>query len=332
MRLFSFFIIVALIPFNAFAFTEKLDSILSQKKPHEFHGITVIAKGYDVIYKNSTTDEIDVDTSSKIGSISKQITAVLAMQLQEQDKLNVHKPISTYLPNLDYSWKNKVTTHHLLTHTSGITDLEHPLAFEPGLAFEYSNTNYELVAKIIESITKAKYAHLVDGLFESARMNNSFAPSVNIARHYAQGYMQNKDGSIKKLDKKSTVEPEPSSGLVSSAKDLIRWNQLLHKKKLLLYDYAYDAFSTKHVKGSYRYDDLSYGYGIQVAETKKGTEYGHQGFINGYLATCLYYPADDMSVIVLENVGWYVDKNHSVSDAFYFHDKLRNYIVFNQIG
>src|SRR5688500_4532580 len=104
------------------------------------------------------------DTKHRLGSITKQFTAVVIMQLVEQGKLKLDVPISTYLP--DYSKKNGdvITIHHLLTHSSGIPNMtsfpgfkdvmrnsysaaqlvnmsaDSTLQFEPGKKYAYSNS------------------------------------------------------------------------------------------------------------------------------------------------------------------------------------------------
>lgn len=65
-----------------------------------------------------------VDTKFQIASVTKQFTAMLIMQLVAENKLELHKPISTYLPDYPKEQGDKITLHHLLTHSSGITDVK----------------------------------------------------------------------------------------------------------------------------------------------------------------------------------------------------------------
>jgi CubicO group peptidase (beta-lactamase class C family) len=324
---FSALIISLFFTSNAHAFADKIDEILSEQSPHKFHGVAVLADGENIIYEKSTVEGINSNTSFKVGSLSKQVTAALAMQLVETNRLNLNEPISKYLPDLKDNWKYFVSTHHLLSHTSGIKNFNRPLLFQPGIEFKYSNINYEIVGMIIESIVGSKFGNLADGLFESARLSNSFSPSHSRLRDIVPGYVQENNGKIRILNAKDQRPGEPSGGLVSSASDLVRWNQLLHKKKLILHAQAYESFTKKHQTRKHRYGDLAYGYGIQISNTKNGTEYSHSGYIDGYISTLLYYPERDLSVVILENISWKLGEDNDAKDAFYFHDKIRNLIA-----
>ena len=122
-------------------------------------------------------------TKFRIGSVTKQFTAVAILQLQEKWLLDVQAPVSTYLP--DYPNGDRITIHHLLTHTAGIPEYldpeafpdiaewmrqssslaqlvdrfkDLPLEFEPGEKFKYSNSGYVLLTQIIETVAEQPYA------------------------------------------------------------------------------------------------------------------------------------------------------------------------------
>ena len=107
---------------------EKLDKLISAYAEYgKFNGSVLVAEKGKVIYKKGfglADMEWNIPnqpaTKHRLGSITKQFTAMLIMQLVEQGKLKLDVPISTYLP--DYPKKNGdvITLHHLLTHSSGI--------------------------------------------------------------------------------------------------------------------------------------------------------------------------------------------------------------------
>jgi len=82
-------------------------------------GIVLFSKGYGMANYENDVPNIP-QTKFRLGSITKQFTATSIMQLEEKGLLNVNDPISRYLP--DYPDGEKITIHHLLTHTSGIPD------------------------------------------------------------------------------------------------------------------------------------------------------------------------------------------------------------------
>jgi CubicO group peptidase (beta-lactamase class C family) len=121
-----------------------------------------------------------VETKFRIGSITKQFTAAIILKLQDQGRLDVQAPVATYLP--DYPHGDRITLHHLLTHTAGIPNMtslpdyqewmKRPttmdevigrfkdlrLEFEPGEKYIYSNSGYVLLTQVIETVSGQPYA------------------------------------------------------------------------------------------------------------------------------------------------------------------------------
>jgi CubicO group peptidase (beta-lactamase class C family) len=119
------------------------------------------------------------ETVFEIGSVTKQMTAAAIMLLVEEGRVNLDAPVGKYLPSAPEAWNN-VTVRHLLTHTSGIKSYTgiasgfeltkrlkrdefvkaigaYPLEFAPGARWNYSNSGYNLLGFIIESVTGASY-------------------------------------------------------------------------------------------------------------------------------------------------------------------------------
>lgn len=109
---------------------EIIDAIVTRyAESGAIHGIVLVAEKGTVLYSRTfgwADMEWDipnrVDTKYRIYSMSKQFTALLIMQLVEAGKLDVHKPISDYLPYYRKDVGSQVTVHHLLTHTHGIAE------------------------------------------------------------------------------------------------------------------------------------------------------------------------------------------------------------------
>jgi CubicO group peptidase (beta-lactamase class C family) len=163
---------------------QKIDSILTGLSRDEaFSGNVLISKKGKIIYEksfgNANAEDrtpLTKDTIFLIGSVAKTFTAVALLKLREQGKLNLDDPVTKYLPELSY--KN-VTLRHLLTHTSGLLEyqtdeiikeiagkgvnnaelvkvfvrLNPEQEFEPGTKWEYSNTNYILLALTVEKVS-----------------------------------------------------------------------------------------------------------------------------------------------------------------------------------
>jgi D-alanyl-D-alanine carboxypeptidase len=120
-----------------------------------FNGVIKLMKADKIIYeKCSGYSNFDKKSKLKmtdqfvIGSISKQITAVLVLQFYENHKLKLTDTIVKYLTDLKQGWENQITIHQLLTHTHGVTSLSKGLENEPGTKFNYSQIGYDLLAQI----------------------------------------------------------------------------------------------------------------------------------------------------------------------------------------
>jgi CubicO group peptidase (beta-lactamase class C family) len=152
-------------------------------------------------------------TKFRLGSVTKQFTAMAVLILQGQGKLRVHDPVTKVLPDCPQAWE-RVTIHHLLTHTSGIPEhtngldwkttgraphtpkgvidlfRERPLDFQPGEAHQYSNSGYVLLGHIIEQVADASYeAFLQEHVLGPLGMaNTGYDSSGRVLEHRATGY------------------------------------------------------------------------------------------------------------------------------------------------
>jgi CubicO group peptidase (beta-lactamase class C family) len=165
-----------------------LDSYLKEKK---FNGAVLVGHKGQVVYEKgfgyrNEEDKVPSDVNSifQIGSITKQFTAAVIMQLQEEGKLSVQDKLSKYYPG--FANGDKITIEHLLTHTSGIYNYtndttlmksdvtkhysqsqmvemfkKYPPDFEPGTKWNYSNSGYSLLGYIIEKVTGKTYEKVV---------------------------------------------------------------------------------------------------------------------------------------------------------------------------
>lgn len=181
---------------------EKISEILDEidSKEH-LSGVVLVGQDGQVVFQKaygianqSFGIENNLDTKFLLGSLTKQFTAILVMQLVENEQLSLDVPITTYLPNFRKETGDKITIRHLLTHTHGIpnpdlTDRYKPmtkeefiqkygeenLEFEPGTQFEYSNiVGYYLLGVILEKVTNKDFAKLLkENIVEPLDMENT---------------------------------------------------------------------------------------------------------------------------------------------------------------
>jgi len=234
-------------------------------------------------------------------------------------------------------WASKVTIHQLLVHSSGIMNYNtlpefenqkfskkseiinffksHKLEFNPGEKFSYSNSGYFLLGIIIEEIVqKSLDIYLEETFFEPLEMKSTFLPmhgTVNELIHndarflnLSRGYQYDVIGHNSNLEEIKRYEPMdiPGAGgsLISTADDLLKWNNALYNKKIipqsLLRLMLHPHLVTER-------SDTFYGYGIEIINSNTlGTYYFHRGGIPGYRSILTYIPLLNLSIITLQNV------------------------------
>lgn len=285
----------------------QIDSLLAAKTKTPFNGVIFVspsylkAKGYSDQQKKTPLKPTD---QFIIGSISKQFTAVLVLQELEKGRLKLDAPVYTYLPEI----KDTITIHQLLSHTSGYMLPGQPLAFRPGTQFAYSNMGYQLLAKIIEKTSGRSFVQLSTALFRKCGMKDTYHPATHAYKHLVKGYTELKEDS-------GDIDPHAASGtFISTAKDLARWNELLHGGKILA-ESTYQLMITKKelaIRQHPVFGTLEYGYGITIGSMG---QLGTTGIVPGFISMNFYFPKDKMSVIVLQNVAW-------PDNMFYYHQEV----------
>ena len=305
---------------------------------HEFFdeegsgGSAIVVKGDDVIYhgaRGKANLELDVDMEVdhifRIGSITKQFTAVAIMMLHEQGKLEVSDPITDYLPDYPVG-EHTITIEHLLTHTSGIqsyTDMpgfmqnetatplsvgdlinvfkNEPMNFNPGDEWRYNNSGYILLGAIIEAASGETYEDFIEGkIFEPLGMTSSYYDNnEEVVPMRAAGYAPgNEPGEIRNAQYLSMTLPYAAGSLMSTVGDLHKWNTAVMGGEVIS-----EASMEKVFKGYVLNDgsDSGYGYGWQIAKISGLETYEHGGGIFGFLTQGIYVPSEDVYVAVLSN-------------------------------
>lgn len=314
-------------------FVAKVDSLLKMNSPRTFNGVVVVAQeGKGQYAKSLGLAEIEqakplqLKDQFIIGSISKQITAVLLLQEVDKGRISLRESLSTYLPDLEQSWADSVTLHQVLNHSSGIVGLDQPLAFKPGTQFLYSPIlGYQLLTRIMEKTSGKTYATLASELFRHCQMQNTTVPSLYEQGSLVHSYSEEGERNLIKedYDLKALEFLTPGGGIISTAEDLVLWNEYLHQGKLLK-ESSYQQMTSASIDRPHpRWGSVGYGYGLQVDEQDQHLEYSHSGALVGFISTTLYYPAQKISVVMLENIA---PDFEDMPRAFFFHDALRKLV------
>jgi CubicO group peptidase (beta-lactamase class C family) len=318
--------------------TQMIENFLSLCHEYRiFDGTVLVSESGEVLYKKSfglANREWDVphglDSRYVIGSISKQFTAMLILQLAEEKKLQLDGKISDYLPDFPKDKGDRVTIHQLLCHSSGIPNNLHfenwytelwqeeyttqelvelfyglDLEFSPGSQFAYSNTGYYICAAIIERVTGKQYGEVLkEKILDPISMENSgFLDPYGVIPKLATGYMYWNFAYIKP----PYANPSSSIGagsIYSTVEDLFKWERALAEKKLLSRKYQ-DLMFESHINMPGGRD---YGYGVVlgdewIAGLDKSVRFvEHSGNQPGFSCLLLLFPDDDHSIILLSNI------------------------------
>ena len=258
----------------------------------------------------------------RLGSITKQFTAVAILMLAEEGKLSLDDDITEHLPGYP-TGGHRITIEDLLHHTSGIVSYtgmpewrvlireelepdsliaifrDQPLEFEPGTEWSYSNSGYALLGRIIEVASGEGYAEFIRSrIFEPLGMADSYyGDPSRIIPNRAEGYERTETG-WRNDDYLSMSSPYAAGALLSTVDDLDRWYDALEAGTLVepaLLDQAYT--SARLADGRH----AGYGYGWTIGDIAGYRSIEHGGGIPGFLTHALRVPQEDLLVIVLTN-------------------------------
>lgn len=297
-----------------------------------FNGSMLVARNGEVIVKKGygmANFEWEIpntpDTRFRLGSLTKQFTSMVILQLVDEGKLALEDKLSDRLPYYRKDTGSKVTIHQLLNHTSGIpnyTDiadvLKHgretlstrdlvtawcsrDLEFEPGTKFVYSNSGYVILGALVEEVTGKKYEQVVkEGIFEPLGMKASgYDHYESVISRRATGY-DNRLDSIRHAEFVDMSLPHAAGALYSTVEDLLLWDQALYGAKLLS-----DAGKMK----IFTPGQGSYGYGWYIMKAPAGPDkaerqfFRHMGAIFGFSSLILRVPQERILIVLLNNTG-----------------------------
>lgn len=309
--------------FDSLATENKLSGVLLVAKD----GATVASKAVGVANK-TTGAKIDLNTKFNLGSMNKMFTAVAIAQLAQAGRLSFTDTVGKHLPDYpNRAVADKVTLHHLLTHTSGLgmywnekfmaqrekllTVALHlplfasdPFAFTPGERFQYSNSGYMVLGAIVEKASgQDYYGYVKEHIYKPGGMRDTgFYEPGKETPNLAIGYSKmSPDGKPLEEARDNTnlreVKGGPAGGGYSTAPDLVKFHQTLLSYKLLDKKHT-ELVITGKVDGP-RGSRYGYGFGDINAGGKRSV--GHNGGAPGIAANLEMYPDSGYTAVALMN-------------------------------
>lgn len=238
-------------------------------------------------------------TIFRLGSITKQFTAMAILQLHERQLLNINDVIEKYLPGIIN--KNKITVRHLLTHTSGIIESpDSALEFLPGQKFSYSNTGYNLLGKIIESVSGTSYEnYLQENIFNPLGMEDTGYEHQDMIGKMAVGYKIDNSGQPQKTGTSCVSGAYAAGALYSTVENMYLWNQALCSETLIQKSLLEKAFTQVLLNDGSK---VPYGFGWMINQRRGLKEVSHGGDIAGFNSYIAHFPTEKFTVVVLSNV------------------------------
>ena len=316
-------------PFDRATLEKKVDEYLAAHAAiNSFSGTVLIAKdGKPLLAKGYGYANIEwqipntPQTKFRVGSITKQFTSMLIMQLREQGKVKLEDSVCVYVAPCPDTWK-PVTIHHLLTHTSGIptytgqkawqqqmmmpltTDQvmafvrDLPLQWVPGEKYAYNNSGYFLLGLVVEKATGKKYDVALGEMILTplGLKDTGYDWTRTILPKRASGYSGRGPalGNTQPIDMQ---QPYAAGALYSTVEDLLKWDQALYTTTLL-------PESAKTVMWTPFLNNYAYGWtiGAPAANLYGGhRRMAHTGGINGFSSVIIRMPEPRLTFIVLSN-------------------------------
>lgn len=346
--------------------TREIDEyILARMDELDIPGLAIaIVRGNQVEYMkgygraDETGRAMTPQTPFLVASFSKPITALAVMQLVEQGKLELDAPVQTYLPWFrvaDETSSSQITVRQLLNQTSGFPEHEgylrnldtrfsddalevslrelesQALAHPPGTTFEYSNTNYDLLGLLVQTVSGQSYeSYIQENIFTPLGMTNSYtslaeARAANLASGYYSFFGINTPWEQRMPYTRIVV---PSAGLFSSAEDMAHFliaqmNGGQYNGQELL---SPSGMESMHTLNTYYSENAGYGLGwvifpyTQVAAASPDgstpTGISHGGRWIGYRSLMVFIPELNLGMVILinksdpvygdtlDNIGW----------------------------
>ena len=278
-------------------------------------GKVVKAAGYGVADRTKNVP-VTAETVFKIGSISKPILATATMRLVQDDRIDLDKPVRTYLQDAPSSWDG-ITVRHLLGHSAGLardaadfdplkpqpssaqlraSAYHQPLRSKPGEKVAYSNMGYAVLAEVMTAVAGRPWIDYVEEqVFKPAGMTATHLYTRTEAPNRASGYSDND----KLLPAVEWVAVPASGSYQSTVLDLAHWDRALSGDTILTEDTRRQMWTPMVLSdGTISQTGLGWGLGPFAGRRR----ISHSGGLPGFSSLYWRFPDERLSIVVLINL------------------------------
>ncbi|WP_370392276.1 serine hydrolase domain-containing protein [uncultured Winogradskyella sp.] len=286
---------------------------------------TIVWQGTEGYANEDTKETLEIDTKLRTASIAKSMTAVAVMQLVEEGLINLDAPINEYVPEFIQPHQTKITTRHLLSHTSGIDAYknkgevenkkhfkslmevydefkERKLRFEPGTEFYYTSYGYVMLGILIERISGESYeAYIQENIWGKANMTNTGVENRDsLPKNTSSLYHKARNGKIKLADGNDLSNRIPAGGLYSTTPDLLNFGIALLNNTLISKE-SLDLMTEHHSLDKY---NNGYGFGFYLyGKPDVNDIYGHNGAQTGASSQLFIVPSLNLVTVAMSNTS-----------------------------
>jgi D-alanyl-D-alanine carboxypeptidase len=321
---------------------QEIDCIMREQVADNQPGMAVIAEraGRQILRRGYGMADLELGVPVepgmvfRIGSVTKQITALAIMKLAEEGRLSLEDPVMRHIPDLPDRFGN-IRIKHLLSNTSGIADYMHAasfdtliqeeyhaivnedldldrifriiaaadIAFEPGERYAYSNSNYFLLGMIIEKVSGEPFFDFIKReICERAGMSNTYyMANAMLVPGRVPVHVEYEGRFIKSPHRcMGSTLGFGCGGLWSTVDDLASYNRALESGQLVSAE-AVVTMSTPYVLNDGR--PSRYGLGWQTARLKGRDMVFHGGDYTGYSALIVRIPSERIFIAMLSCDG-----------------------------
>lgn len=318
----------------------------------DLNGIVLVAQGDEIVFEDAfgvaqldPTRVLTIENKSRVASVTKQFTAASVLLLAEQGKLSLDDTVGMHLPDYPRPNADRITLRQLLNHSSGLPRPERdtmretaqtsardrlanfstlPLDFTPGTQHQYSNSGYIVLGAIIEEITGETYPDAVRQLIlEPVGLEQTIAAYDGTTVDRLASDLQRSNGEFAEDDYRISDRGAPFSAgmIVSTVRDLAKWTRALHAGEVFADSGSYDTMlaTPGRWEDNRAFDQWAYASGLFHARRDNGREFVfHDGRLGAYLADLRYYPALDVTIVVLETANGDVTKTADAMEDIAF--------------
>lgn len=309
---------------------QKIDALIDSKIKESDPGLVVgIVKDGNIVYQKyrgqanlQYNSPVDENTKFNIASTAKQFVALMVLQLSLEEKLKLDDDIRKYLPKMYPAVKEKIRIRHLVNHSSGIRDYvdllsiqrktwwkqvgldnddiialiekQNDLGFTPGSNYQYSNTNYTLLTKIIEEASGKSFHEYSENFFKDLDMNNTFFAKnyMAVISKLALPYADWGDGVWQEYPALTNLYGD--GFLYTTLKDQLAYERAVQNAKgnfnVLLIE------SQKPIKNS---EIETYGFGLELQDKGNRTAVWHSGGTGAYHSHVVRFTEEGLSIFVM---------------------------------